>query len=127
MSMPHSDIFPKWILRAIIRPGYALRMHTFSAEPMSDGWTFRQFAGKFSVMWLKKGINRDNKVRDVLISTNSILVARESRFALRHDPGSDTYTLQVTAGSLELFILRRDHCLKVRSSIRGDCWTTRGS
>jgi len=57
-----------------------------------------QFAGDFPVMWIKKALNygRNNVQKDVLISTNSILLARESRFALRHDPESDTYTLQIS-------------------------------
>ena len=52
-------------------------------------------------MWIKKGVDNGGKdEKDVLISTNSILLARESRFALRHDPESTTYTLQVGARDL---------------------------
>ncbi|XP_037072821.1 lachesin-like [Pollicipes pollicipes] len=57
-----------------------------------------QFAGTYPVIWIKKagssGIGGNSK--DVIISTKSILIARESRFALRHDPGSSTYTLQIS-------------------------------
>ncbi|KAF0294269.1 Lachesin [Amphibalanus amphitrite] len=57
-----------------------------------------QFAGSFPVLWIKKGkeYGDEDEQKDVLISTNSILLARESRFALRHDPESTTYTLQIS-------------------------------
>lgn len=57
-----------------------------------------QFAGKYPVMWIKKagGLGSGSLVQDVLISTDAILVARESRFALRHDPESTTFTLQIS-------------------------------
>ena len=52
-------------------------------------------------MWIKEANEngRGGNDKDVLISTNSILLARESRFALRHDPESTTYTLQVSRGT----------------------------
>ncbi|XP_014209726.1 lachesin isoform X2 [Copidosoma floridanum] len=51
-----------------------------------------QYAEEYPVLWMKIGKDRT----DVLpISTNTALIIRDSRFSLRSDPSSNTYTLQI--------------------------------
>lgn len=49
-----------------------------------------QFAEEFSVNWVKVG-----GYGTVFLSTGSTMVLKDSRFALRHDQASTTYTLQI--------------------------------
>lgn len=51
-----------------------------------------QFASDYTVLWIKNSFERDGPV---FLSTGSSLVIRDSRFALRYDPSSSTYTLQI--------------------------------
>lgn len=48
-----------------------------------------QYASEYSVIWTK------NSVDTVFLSTGSTLVIKDSRFALRYDPNSSTYKLQI--------------------------------
>lgn len=50
-----------------------------------------QYAQDYTVLWVKNAYGGDN----TFLSTGSSLVIRDSRFALRYDPSSSTYTLQV--------------------------------
>lgn len=51
-----------------------------------------QYATDYTVLWVKNTFGRGDPV---FLSTGSSLVIRDSRFALRYDPSSSTYTLQV--------------------------------
>lgn len=51
-----------------------------------------QYAREYSVVWIKTGKDRSDYV---FLSTGSSLVIKDSRFALRYDGASSTYTLQV--------------------------------
>jgi neuronal growth regulator 1 len=51
-----------------------------------------QYAKEYSVLWIKTGPTRSDSV---FLSTGSSLVLRDSRFALRYDTDSSTYTLQI--------------------------------
>lgn len=51
-----------------------------------------QYAREYSVVWIKTGRDRSDYV---FLSTGSSLVIKDSRFALRYDGSSSTYTLQV--------------------------------
>lgn len=51
-----------------------------------------QYAREYSVGWIKEGRNQGDYV---FLSTGSSLVIKDSRFALRYDGASSTYTLQV--------------------------------
>lgn len=49
-----------------------------------------QFAEEYSVNWVKIGSDSA-----VFLSTGSTMVLKDSRFSLRHDQASTTYTLQI--------------------------------
>lgn len=51
-----------------------------------------QYAKEYSVFWTKTTKDRADYV---FLSTGSSLVLKDSRFALRYDPASSTYTLQI--------------------------------
>jgi hypothetical protein len=51
-----------------------------------------QYAREYTVVWIKTGRNRADYV---FLSTGSSLVIKDSRFSLRYDGASSTYTLQV--------------------------------
>jgi hypothetical protein len=51
-----------------------------------------QYAREYSVTWTKTGKDRADYV---FLSTGSTLVIKDSRFALRYDGASSTYTLQI--------------------------------
>lgn len=51
-----------------------------------------QYSQDYPVLWIK--INKD-RGDQLPISTNTALIIRDSRFALRSDTASSTYTLQV--------------------------------
>jgi hypothetical protein len=51
-----------------------------------------QYARDYTVVWIKTG---RNKADYVFLSTGSSLVIKDSRFALRFDGSSATYTLQI--------------------------------
>ncbi|KAJ6641310.1 Lachesin [Pseudolycoriella hygida] len=51
-----------------------------------------QYAKDYTVLWTKTLNERSDSV---FLSTGSSLVIKDSRFALRHDPSSSTYTLQI--------------------------------
>lgn len=51
-----------------------------------------QYAEEYPVLWVKKGTEG---TQDLPISTNTALIVRDSRYALRHDRQSSTYILQV--------------------------------
>lgn len=51
-----------------------------------------QYAHEYTVLWVKNSRERGD---NVFLSTGSSLVIRDSRFALRYDPSSSTYTLQI--------------------------------
>lgn len=51
-----------------------------------------QYAQEYTVLWVKNTRERSDPV---FLSTGSSLVIRDSRFALRYDPSSSTYTLQI--------------------------------
>lgn len=51
-----------------------------------------QYAKEYSVLWIKTMTGRGDPV---FLSTGSSLVIKDSRFALRYDPSSSTYTLQI--------------------------------
>lgn len=51
-----------------------------------------QYAQEYTVLWVKNSRERGD---NVFLSTGSSLVIRDSRFALRYDPSSSTYTLQI--------------------------------
>lgn len=51
-----------------------------------------QYAKEYTVLWVKTGRDRADSL---FLSTGSSLVIKDSRFALRYDPSSSTYTLQV--------------------------------
>lgn len=51
-----------------------------------------QYAKEYTVLWTKTLNERSDSV---FLSTGSSLVIKDSRFALRHDPSSSTYTLQI--------------------------------
>ncbi|GLG92915.1 Lachesin [Gryllus bimaculatus] len=52
-----------------------------------------QYAQDYPVLWMK--IDRTRMVDPLPISTGSSLIIRDSRFSLRYDTASSTYTLQV--------------------------------
>lgn len=51
-----------------------------------------QYAHDYTVLWIKSSRERGDPV---FLSTSSSLVIKDSRFALRYDPSSSTYTLQI--------------------------------
>uniref|UniRef100_U5EKE0 Putative amalgam n=1 Tax=Corethrella appendiculata TaxID=1370023 RepID=U5EKE0_9DIPT len=51
-----------------------------------------QYAKEYSVIWIKTGRTTTDSV---FLSTGSSLVLKDSRFSLRYDPSSSTYTLQI--------------------------------
>lgn len=51
-----------------------------------------QYATEYTVLWVKTTRDRGDFV---FLSTGSSLVIKDSRFALRYDPSSSTYTLQI--------------------------------
>lgn len=51
-----------------------------------------QYAREYTVVWIKTGRNHGEYV---FLSTGSSLVIKDSRFALRYDGASSTYTLQI--------------------------------
>lgn len=51
-----------------------------------------QYARDYTVVWIKSGRSRSDSV---FLSTGSSLVIKDSRFALRFDGASSTYTLQI--------------------------------
>uniref|UniRef100_A0A1Q3FP08 Putative lachesin n=1 Tax=Culex tarsalis TaxID=7177 RepID=A0A1Q3FP08_CULTA len=51
-----------------------------------------QYAKEYSVHWIKTGRDRSDVV---FLSTGSALVLKDSRFALRFDPSSSSYILQI--------------------------------
>uniref|UniRef100_A0A1B0CCB4 Putative lachesin n=1 Tax=Lutzomyia longipalpis TaxID=7200 RepID=A0A1B0CCB4_LUTLO len=51
-----------------------------------------QYAKEYAVVWTKTGRDRSDSV---FLSTGSSLVIKDSRFAIRHDISSSTYTLQI--------------------------------
>lgn len=51
-----------------------------------------QFAREYTVVWIKGGRNPSESV---FLSTGSSLVIKDSRFSLRYDGSSSTYTLQI--------------------------------
>lgn len=51
-----------------------------------------QYAKEYTVLWVKNTRERGDSV---FLSTGSSLVIKDSRFALRYDPSSSTYTLQI--------------------------------
>lgn len=48
-----------------------------------------QYAKEYSILWIKTDVD------PVFLSTGSTLVIKDSRFALRYDPNSSTYKLQI--------------------------------
>lgn len=51
-----------------------------------------QYAKEYTVLWTKTGRDRSDSV---FLSTGSSLVIKDSRFSLRYDQSSSTYTLQI--------------------------------
>lgn len=51
-----------------------------------------QYANDYAVVWTKTGRDRADSV---FLSTGSALIIKDSRFSLRYDPSSSTYTLQI--------------------------------
>lgn len=51
-----------------------------------------QYTQDYPVLWIKVNKNREDQLP---ISTNTALIIRDSRFALRSDTASSSYTLQV--------------------------------
>lgn len=51
-----------------------------------------QYAREYTVVWIKTGRSKSDYV---FLSTGSSLVIKDSRFALRYDGASSTYTLQI--------------------------------
>lgn len=51
-----------------------------------------QYAKDYTVLWVKSIQERTDSV---FLSTGSSLIVKDSRFALRHDPSSSTYLLQI--------------------------------
>lgn len=51
-----------------------------------------QYAKEYAIMWIKTNAQRSDSV---FLSTGSSLVLKDTRFALRYDPASSTYTLQI--------------------------------
>lgn len=49
---------------------------------------------EFPVLWVK--IDREKVTEPVLLSTGSTLIIKDSRFSLRQDIDSTSYTLQVS-------------------------------
>lgn len=52
-----------------------------------------QYAEEYPVLWMR--IDRSRQSDGLPISTGSALIIRDSRFSLRYDTASSTYTLQV--------------------------------
>lgn len=52
-----------------------------------------QYAQEYPVLWMK--VDRSRLVDPLPISTGSSLIIRDSRFSLRYDTASSTYTLQI--------------------------------
>ena len=53
-----------------------------------------QYSQDYPVLWIKVNRNREDQLP---ISTNTALIIRDSRFALRSDAATSTYTLQVSS------------------------------
>lgn len=51
-----------------------------------------QYSQGYPVLWIKVNKNKEDQLP---ISTNTALIIRDSRFSLRSDSSSSTYTLQV--------------------------------
>lgn len=51
-----------------------------------------QYASEYTVMWIKTNAQR---TESVFLSSSSTLVLKDTRFSLRHDKSSSTYTLQI--------------------------------
>lgn len=52
-----------------------------------------QYGQEYPVLWIK--VNKESGYDQLPLSTNSALIVKDSRFALRYDQASSTYTLQV--------------------------------
>ncbi|KYN44018.1 Lachesin [Trachymyrmex septentrionalis] len=52
-----------------------------------------QYAQDYPVLWIK--FNKDSANEQVALSTGTALIIRDSRFALKHDIASSSYTLQI--------------------------------
>ncbi|XP_059480753.1 lachesin isoform X2 [Neocloeon triangulifer] len=93
-------MLPLFLLLAALGPAFAQRTPTISyisQEQIKDiGGTAElecsvQYAQEYPVLWMKV-----DKASDPLpISSGSTLILRDSRFALRFDSASSTYTLQI--------------------------------
>ncbi|XP_058800796.1 lachesin-like [Phymastichus coffea] len=88
-------------LSALLQSVYTQRTPTISyisQEQIKDiGSTVEfvcsvQYSQDYPVLWIKINKNREDQLP---ISTNTALIIRDSRFALRSDASSSTYTLQI--------------------------------
>ncbi|XP_025160650.1 lachesin isoform X2 [Harpegnathos saltator] len=52
-----------------------------------------QYAEDYPVLWIK--MNKQSGHDQVALSTGTALIIKDSRFSLKHDPSSSTYTLQI--------------------------------
>uniref|UniRef100_A0A182FF58 Ig-like domain-containing protein n=1 Tax=Anopheles albimanus TaxID=7167 RepID=A0A182FF58_ANOAL len=89
------------VLMMAVSPGRGQRTPTISyitQEQIKDiGGTVDmdcsvQYATDYSVHWIKTSNDRSDVV---FLSTGSSLVLKDSRFSLRYDPSSTSYTLQI--------------------------------
>jgi len=62
-----------------------------------------QYAQDYPVLWIK--VNKDSANEQVALSTGTALIIRDSRFALKHDTASSSYTLQVRF-HFEMFLIK---------------------
>lgn len=63
-----------------------------------------QYAQDYPVLWIK--VNKNKQVDSLPISTSSSLIVRDSRFSLRYDVSSSTYTLQVCLFQILVFPMK---------------------
>lgn len=59
-----------------------------------------QYGQEYPVLWVRINRNRNND--PLFISTGSTLIIKDSRFALRYDMSSSTYTLQVNKKQMNM-------------------------
>ncbi|KAL0280579.1 UNVERIFIED_CONTAM: hypothetical protein PYX00_001835 [Menopon gallinae] len=90
------------LLLFLIESSYCQRTPTISyisQEQIKDiGGTVElecsvQYAGEYPVVWMRRNRNKDND--PLPISSTGTLIIKDSRFALRYDLSSSTYTLQI--------------------------------
>lgn len=79
-----------------------------------------QYVRDFPVLWIK--IDNVDPSRTIPLSTGSNLIVKDSRFSLRYDQASSTYTLQVQTTTLKLLFqnINSQCCFQIKDIQEND-------